>query len=139
MGQAETGSLRILNSGYRYNSSVMSCDDIRIDFIFFYTLNMRLHMSCLKISWSLSSETSWNKQNNMNLSEEWKLHFSQLVEVFWPAFILLLFCLGPWDYNWNKIHNFLWIWSALCKIMISCFLAQIWRNSWNLRFLAFFE
>ena len=30
----------------------------------------------------------------------------------------------------EQIHNFLWIWSILGK-MIKCFLALRWRNTWN--------
>ena len=33
-------------------------------------------------------------------------------------FILIKFG-SPRTHNWNKIHNFLWIWSTSCKIMMS--------------------
>ena len=39
----------------------------------------------------------------------------------------------------EQIHNFLWIRFTAIKMIISCFLALKWRNTWNLTFLAFFE
>ena len=39
----------------------------------------------------------------------------------------------------EQIHNFLWIRATWGKMIISCFLALKWRNTWNLSVLAFFE
>ena len=51
-------------------------------------------------------------------------------------FVLILFG-SPRSNNWNKIHNFLEIQSNSNKIIITCFLAWKWRNTWNLSFFAF--